>query len=151
METVKPRKTQEGLYLQIYIIIGVNILFLESNLLSMNGLYLHTTPSNPQGQTLIIEWGTIDLKTKEAKLHNYLYQVIDYPDRVKQGMQLSSGHLARTESGIWLALLDKVSHEPNYRLPILKEGPVGQMINTLWAHGFVPLTTEGYVQLPVFR
>lgn len=111
--------------------------------------YFTYDPTDEVTEQIIIEWGTID-KTGEAKLHDYLWHVIDYHDRVKQGMRLSSGHLARMQAGFYIALLDQLSATNPTTIQINKKSPLGKMINTLYTHEIVPLTSEGYVQLPVF-
>lgn len=102
---------------------------------------------NPHERVVILEWGTIDLSTKEAKLHWYLNKVIDYPDRVKQGMKLSSGHIAKSTQGDhYFALLDSLSKDHSLR----GTEEMGEMINTLYQNGFIPITAEGFVKLPAF-
>lgn len=101
---------------------------------------------DPEGKEVIIEWGMIDT-TGTAKLHTYLNQAIDYRARAAQGMQLSSGHLARvvgTET--YLAYLDRLSIKNEF----VPNDLMARMINTLHSHGFIPLTSEGFVQIPFF-
>lgn len=101
---------------------------------------------NPKAEEVIIEWGMIDA-TGNAKLHTYLNRVIDYPERAKQGMQLSSGHLARvTGTETYLAYLDRLSVKNEFA----PNNPMARMINTLHMHGFIPITAEGFVQIPFF-
>lgn len=101
---------------------------------------------NPQGETAIVEWGMIDTEGS-AKLHTYLNQIIDFKVRTKQGMQLSSGHLARvTGTDIYLTYLDRLS----VRNEFAPNEPMARMINTLHSHCFIPLTAEGFVQIPFF-
>lgn len=100
---------------------------------------------NPKGE-IIVEWGTIDTAGK-AKLHTYLNQVIDYRARAAAGMQLSSGHLARvTGTETYLAYLDRLS----IGREIAQNEPMARMVNTLHSHCFIPLTSEGFVQIPFF-
>lgn len=105
---------------------------------------------NPTDQQVIIEWGTIDPTNREAKLHTYLSRMIDYSERVKQGMKLSSGHIARVvtaEEETYLALLDNL---PSNDTLISKDEPMGRMVNTLYFSGFIPIAADGSVRLPAF-
>lgn len=105
---------------------------------------------DPQEKRVIVEWGAIDPKKGEAKLHTYLNQVIDYATRVKQGMKLSSGHIARisaTEEEIYLALLDNL---PPNDAQIPRDAPMGKLVNTLHFSGFIPIAADGSVRLPSF-
>lgn len=105
---------------------------------------------NPNKEVVIIEWGAIDPARGEAKLHTYLNQMINYVERVKQGMKLSSGHVARvsaTEEEIYLAWLDNL---PTNSTHIPKEDPMGRLINTLHLSGFIPVAADGSVRLPAF-
>ncbi len=88
---------------------------------------------NPENRTVIVEWGEIGPKN-EAKLHDYLNNMIDYHDRHKKGMVVKSGHLSRFPScGTVICLLD-TTYEAK---PI---------IDTLNAHGFVVIDSVGGVQ-----
>lgn len=101
---------------------------------------------NPDERVVILEWGMIDL-TGNAKLHTFLNQVIDYNARAAQGMQLSSGHLARVPgTETHLAYLDRLSVANQFA----HNKPTARMINTLHSYGFIPLTSEGFVQIPFF-
>lgn len=101
---------------------------------------------NPNDRIVILEWGMINSQG-DAKLHTYLNQVIDYTARATQGMQLSSGHLAKvTGTDIYLAYLDRLSI--NNRLA--PNEPMAKMVNSLHGHGFIPLTSEGFIQIPFF-
>lgn len=104
---------------------------------------------NPQDEAVIIEWGTIDPTNGNAKLHTYLNQVINYAERVRQGMKLTSGHIARvdTENDIYVALLDNL---PAADTPLSRYDPMGKLINTLHFSGFIPITADGFVRLPIF-
>lgn len=105
---------------------------------------------NPTDQQVIIEWGTIDPTNREAKLHTYLSRMIDYSERVKQGMKLSSGHIARivtAEEETYLALLDNL---PLNDVRITADDPMGKMVNTLHFSGFIPIAADGSVRLPAF-
>ncbi len=101
---------------------------------------------NPNGEAVIVEWGTIDMDGN-AKLHTYLNRVIDYQVRAAQGMQLSSGHLAKVRGEeTYLALLDRLS----LRNDFAQNQAMTRMINTLHAYHFIPITAEGFVQAPFF-
>lgn len=102
---------------------------------------------NPKNETVIVEWGTISLSSGEAKLHTYLNRMIDYQDRVKQGMKLSSGHMAKVDGEeTYIALLDNLRSD----IPIHRNDPMGKLINTLHFSGFIPITSDGFVQIPIF-
>lgn len=103
---------------------------------------------NPKNETVIVEYGTINPKTSEAKLHTYLNRMIDYRDRATRGMKISSGHLAETKSGLYLAFFDNLLY-PHTEL-IHARSPMGKTINTLYANNFVIVAANGYVQLPAF-
>lgn len=95
---------------------------------------------------LIIEWGKIDPGNKEAKLHTYLNQSIDYRSRVAGGMKLSSGHIAKMTTGEWsIALLDNLPRTEEFVEP---SSQMGKMINTLYAAGIIPITPDGSVRKP---
>jgi len=100
---------------------------------------------NPYDETVIVEWGTIDPNSEEAKLHNYLNRMINYRERVNNGMKLSSGHLARLQD-VHVALFDNITQETE----IKKDSPMGKIINTLYHHNIIPLTAEGFLRLPAF-
>lgn len=105
---------------------------------------------NPEGEEVIIEWGTIDPRRGTAKLHTYLNAAIDYTTRVKKGMKLSSGHIARvakTEDEIYLALLDNLCSSTS---PIKRNDPMARLVNALYSAGFIPIAADGSVRLPVF-
>ena len=101
---------------------------------------------NPNDETVIIEWGTINPNSEEAKLHNYLNRIINYRKRVDNGMKLSSGHLAKMQD-IYVALFDNITQG----VYIKNGSPMGKTINTLYHYGIIPLTTEGYLRLPTFQ
>lgn len=105
---------------------------------------------NPRKEEVIIEWGTVDPRKRVAKLHTYLNQVVDYATRVKQGMKLSSGHIARVssiEEEVYFALLDNVASSD---IPISRNDPMGRLINTLHFSGFIPLAADGLIKIPAF-
>lgn len=105
---------------------------------------------NPYVEEVIIEWGTVDPRRGVAKLHTYLNQVIDYATRVKQGMKLSSGHIARVstpQEEIYLALLDNLASD---KISVPRTDPMGKLINTLHLSGFIPIAANGSVKLPAF-
>lgn len=104
---------------------------------------------DPDQRKVIIEWGMINPLDGEAKLHKYLNQVTDYPERIRQGMKLTSGHIARIsgDEEIYLAFLDNLI--TNDRTLTNKE-PRGKLVNALYSANFIPLTSEAFVQLPVF-
>ena len=103
---------------------------------------------NPNDETVIIEWGTINLNSEAAKLHTYLNRMINYAERKERGMKLSSGHLARTKSGLHIALFDSLFYSHAERTD--PNSPIGKTINTLYSNNFVPITADGFVQLPAF-
>ena len=97
---------------------------------------------------IIIEWGSIDSSTKIAKLHDYLNRNIDYQTRVKEGMRLSSGHLALLQDYEGsVALIDELFGNPDRAE---KGSGIGILINTLYANKIYPVTPEGFLQLPAF-
>lgn len=101
---------------------------------------------NPSDRTVILEWGMIDTKG-DAKLHTYLNQAINFQVRVAEGMQLSSGHLAKISGEeTYLAYLDRIGNSVQYA----ENEPIARMINTLHSNNFIPLTAEGFVQIPFF-
>ncbi len=100
---------------------------------------------SPNDKTVIIEWGSIDPNSKEAKLHSYLNRMINYQERVNNGMKLSSGHLAKLED-MFIALFDNITKDTS----IKKDTPLGETINTLYHYGIIPITAEGYLRLPAF-
>lgn len=125
---------------------------LNNNTPNRNGVVAHDRALsayftyNPQDETVIVEWGMIDAMGT-AKLHTYLNKVIDYQVRAAQGMQLSSGHLSRVSgTETYLAYLDRLST----RREFAHNEPMARMINTLHGHGLIPLTSEGFVQIPFF-
>ena len=124
---------------------------LNNNTASEYGSVRHARPVSayftldPEAQALILEWGTIDSKGN-AKLHTHLNKAIDFRSRKAKGMTLSSGHIARMSSGIHLALLDGLAPSTF----INRQTSMGQMVNALYAHNFVPLDSGGHVQLPAF-
>lgn len=101
------------------------------------------------GEKVIIEWGLVNPVDGEAKLHKYLNIAVDYDARVKEGMRLTSGHIARisAEEEIYLAFLDSLSANDR---TITRLDPRGRLINALYAANFIPITAEGFVRLPVF-
>ena len=106
---------------------------------------------NPIDETIVIEWGKINPNNQEAKLHTYLNRVIDHRERVKQGMKVSSGHMAKVcregKGEHYLAFFDRLIGESK---SLTKDCDLGKVINTLYAYGFIPITSDGYVQLPAF-
>ncbi len=103
---------------------------------------------DPNSELVIIEWGTIDLKSGDAKLHTFLNQSINFTERIKRGMRISSGHLAKLKKTKgYIALFDNLfSQKPRSEIsPQLKK-----TINTLHLNGIIPITADGFVQLPVF-
>jgi hypothetical protein len=100
---------------------------------------------DPAKQSLVLEWGTIDTDGN-AKLHTHLNEALNLRERTLNGMTLSSGHIARTPSGIHIALIDSLRPDSF----IGKHTPIGKAINTLYANNFVPLDSGGNVQLPAF-
>ena len=104
---------------------------------------------NPEDETVIIEWGTINPETGDAKLHTYLNRMINFCDRTSKGMKLSSGHLAKIEGGLHIVLFDNLLYPHTQR--INPKSPMGKIINTLYvSNNFVVVTANGYVQLPAF-
>lgn len=104
---------------------------------------------NPEDETVIIEWGTINPRTRDAKLHNDLNRMINYRDRSTRGMKASSGHLAKSKSGLYFALFDNLLYLSTQRID--PRSPMGKTINTLYANNnFVLITADGFVQLPAF-
>lgn len=105
---------------------------------------------NPRDEVVIIEWGTINPATGNAKLHTYLNNVIDYQDRVRQGMKLSSGHVAKIvgEEYTYLALIDNLLYTNTH---IQRDEPMGKLVNALHFGGLIPITSDGYIQLPAFK
>jgi hypothetical protein len=103
---------------------------------------------NPNNQVLIIEWGLIDPKSNEAKLHDYLNRSLNLNQRSNDGMKISSGHLAKlTGTNKRIALVDNLSHEtPAEEITL----PMKRIINTFYNHKIIPITAEGYVRLPIF-
>lgn len=105
---------------------------------------------DPNAEEVIIEWGIIDPQNGIAKLHDYLDRAINYSDRVRQGMKLSSGHIARiigAKQETYFALIDNL---PECDARISSRDPMGKLINTLHLSGFIPITPYGHVRLPVF-
>jgi hypothetical protein len=101
---------------------------------------------NPTEQTVILEWGMIN-PTGDSKLHTFLNRAVNYPARAAQGMQLSSGHLARvTGTETYLAYMDRLSIDNQFA----PNEPMARIINTLHSYGFIPITSEGFVQIPFF-
>lgn len=98
---------------------------------------------------VIIEWGRINPETSEAKLHDFLNQSIHASKRVSQGMQVSSGHIARlsnAEHDQYFAFIDRL----RYTGYLDRATPLGVVVNTLYAHKFIPISAEGKVQFPAF-
>ena len=97
---------------------------------------------------IIIEWGSIDDNTSIAKLHDHLNRHINYQARVREGMRLSSGHLASLQEHEGsIALIDELYNSPRQ---IVKGSEEGILINTLYANRIYPVTPEGFLQLPAF-
>lgn len=103
---------------------------------------------DPNEEAVIIEWATIDLSSGDAKLHTFLNQSINFTDRIKRGMRISSGHLAKlTETNVYVALFDNlVSQKPRSEI----SNQLKKTINTMYYYGIIPITSDGFVQLPVF-
>lgn len=102
-------------------------------------------------KTMIIEWGTVNPIDRTARLHTYLNQHIDFQGRAKRGMQkLCSGHLASlvTANGeqVYIAIIDSLQKGSK----IGWNTPLAKMINTMHAHGIIPITSDGFVQFPMF-
>lgn len=127
---------------------------LNWNTADPHGLIPHERPAsayftyNPSNQVVLIEWGLVDPKNNEAKLHNYLNRSLNMSERAALGMKISSGHLARlTGTNQYVALIDNLSHEmPREKITL----PMKQTINTLHNNSIIPITSEGFVRLPVF-
>jgi len=100
-------------------------------------------------ESVVIEWGVIDPKSNVAKLHNVLNNSIPgLRERPKNGMKLSSGHIAKlTDVSGYIALFDDLGTQKG---PIEKRSPMGKMINTLYAHGIIPIDGKGQVVFPAF-
>lgn len=97
--------------------------------------------------TLIIEWGEIDLKGN-GKLHNYLNRNIDFVKRVKQGGVVRSGHIgwinvANLGVEARVALIDSLASTDMFK-ENLKDRPEYPIITTLQSNSIVPITTDGY-------
>lgn len=102
---------------------------------------------NPEDETVIVEWGTIDPKNKEAKLHSYLNKSIDFFTRRGLGMRISSGHLAKlSKTNEYLALFDNLTHQPTERKP---DDQIRRTIDILYQNSIIPITADGFVQLPL--
>ncbi len=131
------------------------LFYLNNNTPNSNPVIAHERPVsayftyNPNDETVIVEWGTINPFTRQAKLHVYLNSVIDYTERVKQGMKLSSGHIAQIvgEENMYLALLDNL---PSRKMHISRNEPMGKLINTLHHFGFIPIAADGSMRWPAF-
>lgn len=101
---------------------------------------------NPQDDTVIMEWGTIDPKDKEARLHGYLRQHVDYMSRIKSGMKLISGHLSKISgTNEYIALLDNLTHEHPGTIP---NDQIKKTVNILHKNYIIPITGDGFVQAP---
>lgn len=134
------------------------IFHMNNNTADERGLLPHERPVsayftlNPGRQQVIIEWGTIDLKEGEAKLHTYLNRMLNPGSRANQGMRLSSGHIARVVGRgetTYLALIDNLP--PGCSNPeITADSPMGSLINALHFASIIPLTGDGFVRLPAF-
>lgn len=87
---------------------------------------------NPLDRTVVVEWGEID--GEEAKLHNYLNQVLDPSARHANGMTVRSGHLTTVrQEGLVVCMLDST-----YK---------GQeIVDTLNKNGFLVVDGLGNVQ-----
>lgn len=91
---------------------------------------------------LIIEWGKIDEKTGEGKLHDSLRRSINYFERANLGMKIISGHIAPIDqSGRYFALMDSFSHMEHAPQQFTPTELI--LIDSLHSHGFLPLTTNG--------
>ncbi len=102
---------------------------------------------DPNEEAVIVEWGTIDPNNQEAKLHSFLNRGINFAERHAQGMKISSGHLAKLlNTPYHVALFDNLSHGPTKQISIQTQ----KTINTLYTNGIIPITADGYVQLPAF-
>lgn len=102
---------------------------------------------NPEDETVIVEWGTIDPKKKEAKLHIYLNKNIDFFTRRNLGMRISSGHLAKfSKTNRYLALFDNLTHQPTEKKP---DDQIRKTIDILYQNSIIPITADGFVQLPL--
>lgn len=102
-------------------------------------------------EAVIIEWvlGIPKLPKKKLKTspHYYLNQVINHEERARQGMRISSGHLAKIpETDEYLALFDCLQSSTELN----QDHPLGRSINTLHSYGFIPITADGYVKHPAF-
>lgn len=102
---------------------------------------------NPEDETVIIEWGTIDPQNKEAKLHTYLNRSIDFFTRRNFGMRISSGHLAKlSKTNEYLALFDNLTHQLTGEKP---DDQIRKTIDILYQNSIIPITADGFVQLPL--
>lgn len=147
----RPTEDARGLRQMITSFLNGNTAFHDNLLGFERGASAYFTyDPNPDQESIIVEWGKIDQKKGEAKLHDYLRVHIPSTERAKQGMQLCSGHFARLTrySDYYLAFLERIRME-NLQT-IQKDDPFGKMINTLYANHFIPLSAEAMVCLPVF-
>jgi hypothetical protein len=142
------RNTEETIRLRRSLTFGLN-----NNSASNEPIIAHDRPvsayffCDEKQDNVIVEWGCINPQNGEAKLHDMLHRTDRVRELIKQGMKLSSGHLAKVRAGgEYLAYFDNIG--PNTQITHLS--PLGKTINTLYNHGFIVLTAEGYVQLPAF-
>ena len=98
-----------------------------------------------RNDTVLLEWGRIHPKSKEAKLHDYLRRQVNYWQRNAENLNLYSGHIAPLPDGkTYLALFDIMiqgGHVPE---------DLAVIINSFHASNIIPVTAEGTVQLPIF-
>ncbi len=102
---------------------------------------------NPKERMFFMEWGKIDPESKEMKLHTSIRRVVDYNKRVREGMQVYSGHIAHiNKTPHFFSLIDSVSSLPSQKMSADEK----KLIDMLYNINFFPLTTDGQMVLPQF-
>lgn len=96
---------------------------------------------------VIVEWGRVDPRSGEGKLHSMLNRTDRVRQLIARGMKLSSGHMAQVKGHPeYLAYFDSMGPTR----VIGKEDLMGKTVDTLYSNGFIVLTAEGRVCFPAF-
>ena len=113
----------------------VSTLFQETSVAT----YFILNSADPDNQQVTIAWELAP---------GYLKKAVDKDMLTQQGMTVIAGRLLKTAPGVILAQLDGLKGNNDTSVP--KDTEFGQMINSLHAQNILPVSDEGFVQLPSF-